>query len=208
MEALILPNTYIYCVKKENLRHYSTAPLWMKLFSYVTTLTTAFYAFHLFMDFALGDRFQASRWVKEVHFYIACFFPVFLLLTSTFNERKNLNRVAWIASCLFAVCIALNIPNSLELIEIYHLQYPTSIALITMVTVAIIHFVKKKKNVTDVIKLIWLFSLMYAYVVPNFVTKYHQAGWFIIAMQFIYPVMMTIALVQFYRKPKSTEYAA
>ncbi len=208
MEALILPNTYIYCVKKENLQHFSTSPLWMKAFSFLTAIATLFYAFHLVMDFALADKFEAARWVKEVHFYIAIYFPGFLLLTSTFNTRKSLHRAAWIAAIVFGVCIGLNIPNSYEIVDIYHLQYPTSLALLALLTVAIIHFVKKQKNSTDVIKLLWLFCLVYSYVVPNFVTKYHQAGWFILAMQFVFPVMMTIGLVQFFRKPKTPTHAA
>ncbi len=203
MATLNLPIPYIYCVKKANLRHYSSAPLWMKLLSFVVTIATLFFTFHLVMDLAFSDKFEAAMWVKEVHFYIACFVPGFLLLTSTFNDRKNLNRVVWSASILYAICIALNIPNSHEVIEIYHLQFPTSIALLVMLTAAIIHFVKKQKNVFDVIKLLWLFSFTYMYVVPKFVSKYHQAGWFLIAMQFLFPVVMAIGLIQFYRKPKS-----
>jgi hypothetical protein len=194
-------------VKNAGLRHYSTSPVWMKILSFLTAATTLFYAFHLFMDFVLKDQFEAAMWVREVHFYIACFFPGFLLLTSTIGENKVRARVMWAAAGLYAVCIALNIPNSHEVIEIYHLQYPTSIALLIMLTVAIIHFVKKKKNMTDVIKLAWLFSFTYMYVVPRFVPTKHQAGWFVIAMQVIYPIMMTIGLIQYYRKPKNSAYA-
>ena len=175
----------------------------MKLFSFLTALTTVFYAFHLVMDFYFSDRFEAAIWVKELHFNIALFFPVFLLLTSTIGERRNLNIVAWSAGILFATCTLLNIGNRYELYDIYHLQYPTGLALLTLLAVAIVHFVKKQKHVSDLLKLLWLFCLVYAFVVPNVVTKYHQAGWFIIAMQFLYPIMMAAGLLKYYQKPKT-----
>jgi hypothetical protein len=208
MQTLHFANPYIYNVKNTNLRSYATAPLWLKLFSFLTAATTLFYAFHLVMQFLFDDHVQRSIWLDEIHFYIPCFFPVFLLITSTFNERRNLNRVVWIASIVYALCLLINIPNAYDIISVYHLQYPTSVALLVMLTAAIIHFVKKRKNAVDVLKLVWLFCLVYGYAVPNFITKYHQAGWFLIGMQFLFPVMMTIALVQFFQKPKPTDHAA
>lgn len=202
MTTLNLGIPYIYAVKNGNLQHFSTAPMWMKILSIITSIATLFYAFHLVIKMGFDDQVVRSVWVDEVHFYIACFFPGFLLLSGTFPERKRLNRVAWMASLVYAVCLGLNIPNSHELIEIYHLQYPTSIALLTMLTVAVIHFVKKQRNVSDVLKLLWLFSFTYLYVVPKFVPKYHQAGWFLVAMQCLFPVVMAIGLIQFYRNPK------
>jgi|GEM_PF-1432209 hypothetical protein len=194
---------YIYCVKKENLQHYSTSPVWMKILAFLTAITTAFYAFHLIMDLFFSDQFEAARWVKEIYFYIGIFFPGFLILTGTFHENKVRNRIVWCAALVFGGCILLNIPNSLEIIDIYHLQYPTGLALLTLLVVAIIHFVKKQKNAVDVLKLLWLFSLTYTYIVPNVVVKYHQAGWFLLAMQVLYPIMMTTALIQFFNKPKT-----
>lgn len=208
MATLNLPIPYIYGMKNESWAHFSTAPVWIRIFSILTAATTVFYAFHLVILFAFEAQVSPANWINEIYFYIACVFPVFLLLIGTLSRNKKLARIAWPAALMFGICIALNIPNSMELINIYHLQFPASLGLLIALTVYIIYFIRKKKNVLDVIKLIWLFSFAYFYIVPKFISGGHQAGWFLVAMQFIYPVMMTYGLIQFFRTPKTNENAS
>lgn len=200
--TLNLAIPYICRMNSATWQHNSTAPLWIKILSWLTIATTAFFTFHLVILFGFGDQLSPATWITEIYFYVACFFPGFLVLTGSLNRKKKLARVLWIAIALYGICIALNIPNSHEIIEIYHLQFPTSIALLTMLIIYAIHFFQKEKNALDYVKFLWLFCFVYMYVVPKFVPGGHQAGWFLVGMQFIYPVMMTAGLIQFYRKPK------
>jgi len=188
-----------------NWQHNSTAPLWMKILSVIIALAVLFFVVHTAILFSWGDdqSFYIAPWTQEIYFNIWVAAPLFFFLTGH-SIRSKLSKLLIVFLTLFGVCYLLNIGNNYEWVDIPHLQFPMSAALLGILITWTITVFRRKKTVFDVLKFLWLFGFVYSFIVPKFVPGGHEAGNFLLASMFIFPFMMTVGLVQFYRKPKPT----
>lgn len=188
-------------------RHFSTAPLIIKFLSFITAVGTLFFIFHTAVQFIYekeidSGTYYIATWTQELYLNLWMALPLFLAIIGTTIHDKRVNKWLIVFVCIFGIGHLLNIGNAQEWVDIPHLQYPQSIALIGILTVWIIHITKKKKSIPDILKFIWLFGLTYSFVIPRFVPSGHEAGNFFLASMFVFPIMMIYGLVLFFKKPK------
>lgn len=191
-------------------RNYRTAPLSIKLLAWLCIPATLFFIFHTFVQFAYETEINEGRlaidtWVYELYHFIWWALPFFLFITGTMIAHKKLRILAAISGILFASCYFMNLGNAYEYVDIPHLQYPQSIALLGLFTTWMIHLLRRKKHFSDIFKFIWLFGLCYSFIVPRFVRSGHESGNFYLASLFVFPVMMTIGLIYFSNKNQTHE---
>lgn len=212
MNSVVLPNPYICPVNTANWQHHSTAPIFIRLLSYVSVIALGFFLFHTTIMFVYdaeinSGKFEVATWTQELYFNIWVALPLFLLVCGQSLQNKKLNKLLLVFTGLFAVCYLLNIGNAYEWVDIAHLQFPMSIALLGIFTIWIIAVLKRKKTILDILKLLWLFGLIYSFVVPRFVPSGHEAGNFLLGSMLVFPFMMTIGFIHFFRKPKTADHA-
>lgn len=186
-----------------NWQNFRTAPLALKLFSFLAVLGTVFFVFHSIILIVYSKTIEPQAWVQEVYFNIFTGIPIFLLFTGTMITEKRYRIALWTFLGIFILGHIINIFNTYEWIDIGGLQYPMSVALLSLFVTYCIHFFRKKKGILDIFKIIWFACLMWVYIAPRFIQSGHKAGWFLIAAQCIFPILMTIGLFQFYRNKQS-----
>lgn len=193
----------------KNRRHFSTAPLIIKILSLFTAAGTLFFVFHTIIQFIFEKEIESgtyyiATWTQELYLNLWMALPLFLALIGTTIHDRRVNKWLIAFVIVFGICHLLNIGNTQDWVDIPHLQFPQSIALIGINIVWIIHITKKKKSALDILKFIWLFGLTYSFVVPRFIpgSTMHQAGNFFLASMFVFPLMMILGLVLFIKKPK------
>lgn len=182
-----------------NWSHYKTAPLLLRIFSWITIAGTLFFMFHSVILIVYSDTLEPQAWVQEIYFNLFTALPIFLLFTGTLITEKKYRWPLWVFLGVFIIGHIINIFNTYELADIGGLQYPMSVALLGLFVTYVIHFIRKRKSVLDFLKISWFASLMWVYVAPRFIQSGHRAGWFLIAAECIFPVMMIVGLIQFYR---------
>ncbi|HTF04035.1 MAG TPA: hypothetical protein VK826_08415 [Bacteroidia bacterium] len=187
--------------------NYRTAPLLLKFFAWITILGTLFFVFHSIILIIFSKTLEPAAWIQEIYFNSFCVLPIFLLFTGTFITEKKYRIPLWLFLGIFAVGHAINMLNTYEIVDIGRLQYPMSVALLGLFITYLIHFIKKQKNVLDFLKIAWFAFVMWVYIAPRFIQSGHKAGWFLIAAQLIFPVMMAIGMYHFFRKPKTENIA-
>lgn len=204
---------YIYAVKSGHWQHHSTAPIWLRVLSYLTAAAVLFFLFHTLMLFVYSTEidngdFYIAAWTQEIYFNVWVAAPLFLALCGRSFGTERIGKMLLIFTVLFGIFYLVNIGNTYEWLDIAHLQYPMSALLLCILITWSIIAARRKKTVLDGLKFVWLFGFIYAFIVPRFVPSGHQAGNFLLASMFIFPFMMTLGFVQFFRKPKNTEHAA
>jgi hypothetical protein len=195
---------YIYPMNTANWQKNFTAPIGIKILAVIAALATAFFVFHTAMMFAYDEEitrgtFYIAAWTQEIYFNIWVAAPVVLFLIGKSMQSKQ-SKLLIVFTALFAVCYLLNIGNTYEWIDIPHLQFPMSAALLGILITWIITVIKRKKTVLDALKFLWLFGFVYSFIVPRFVPGGHEAGNFLLGSMFVFPFMMTLGLLQFYRR--------
>src|SRR3989338_6176201 len=161
--------------------HFHTAPLAIKALSVLCVFGTLFFIFHTIAQFIYekeiaAGTFYIAPWTQELYLNLWVALPVFLVLTGTAIRNPRVKKPIVVFVLLFGVCYVLNIGNVYEWVDIPHLQYPQSVALIGMLVCWIINITKKKKSALDILKFICLFGLSYAFIVPRFVRSGHELG--------------------------------
>lgn len=195
-----------------NWQHHSSAPLWVKLFSYISVAALLFFVLHTAILFIYageidGGKFNVETWTQELYLNIWAVLPVFLFVTGKSLQQKPEGRTLLICAALFAALYLLNFGNTYEWLDIPHLQYPMTLLLLIILGVWIAAVAKRKKTISDALKFIWLFGFVYSFAVPRFVPSGHEAGNFMLASMFIFPFMMAVGFVHFFRKPKTIAHA-
>lgn len=153
-----------------------------------------------------NGKFSVATWTQELYFNIWVALPLFLFICGKSLQDNKLNKLLLVFTGLFGVCYLLNIGNAYEWVDIPHLQFPMSIALLGILTTWLLAVRKRKKSVLDLLKLLWLFGLIYSFVVPRFVPSGHEAGNFLLGSMFVFPFMMTLGFVQFFYSPKASQH--
>jgi hypothetical protein len=188
-----------------NWQHSSTAPFFVKLLAYVSLIALGFFLVHTLVMF--NGSFNAAVWTQELYFNIWVALPLFLFITGKSVLQKPQGKILIVLALLFGICYLLNVGNTYEWVDIRHLQYPMSILLLGILITWITAVLKRKKTMLDGLKFLWLFGFIYSYIVPRFVPSGHEAGNFLLGSMFVFPFMMALGFVQFFRKPKPAEYA-
>jgi hypothetical protein len=187
--------------------NYRTAPLALKIFAWAAVAGTLFFVSHSIILIVFSKTIEPEPWLQEIYFNTFCALPIFFLFTGTLITEKKSRIPLWLFLGIFVVGHIINIFNTYELLDIGGLQYPMSVALLGLFITYFIHFVKKKKDILDFLKVTWFACLMWVYIAPRFIQSGHRAGWFLIAAQVVFPVMMIIGLYSFFRKPKTENIA-
>lgn len=188
------------------LRHHATAPLWYRLIAYIAVAGTLFYIFHTIILFIFSATVEPAVWVQELYFNIFVGMPLFLFAQGEMISRKSYKYPALIFMGIAILGYAANFLNAYEFIDVSGLQWPTSIALLGLLITYLIHFSTKKKTLNDVLKLAWFVCIFWVFIAKRFVPHGGYAGWFLIAAQLIYPVMMITGLYKFFQSPKSQNH--
>lgn len=149
-----------------------------------------------------NETFTVATWVQELYFNIWVVLPICLLVTGKSLQNNKLNKLLLAFSALFAICYLLNIGNTYEWVDIPHLQFPTSVALLGILVTWIIIVSQRKKSILDALKFLWLFGMIYSFIVPRFVPGGHEAGNFLLGSMLVFPFMMILGFIQFFQKPK------
>jgi hypothetical protein len=199
---------YIYSVNTGAWQHHSSAPLAVKLLVYISFTALLFFLFHAAMMFTHDEEinngtYSVATWVQELYFNIWVTLPAVLLVTGKSLQDKKRSKLLLAFCALFAVCHLLNIGNTYEWVDIRHLQYPSSIALLGILITWIIIVSKRRKTILDALKLLWLFGMIYSFIVPRFVPGGHEAGNFLVGSMLVFPFMMAVGFVNFFRKPNT-----
>lgn len=155
-----------------------------------------------------AGTFYVAPWTQELYFNVWVAAPLFLALTGKSFAAGRTGKTVLAFTVLFGILYIVNIGNTYEWLDIAHLQYPMSILLLGILITWSLIVARRKNTILDALKFLWLFGFIYAYVVPRFVPGGHEAGNFLLGSMFVFPFMMTLGLVLFYRKPKPTEHAA
>jgi hypothetical protein len=178
--------------------NYRTAPLLIKLFGWLCIPATLFFVVHTIIQFIYSDTIIYAVWIDELYHVLWNALPVFLYLSGSMIADKKLRITTNVFIVLYGSFSLLNFGNAYEWVDIPHLQYPQTIALIGLLTTWLIHLFRRKKHILDLFKFIWLFGLTYVFAVPRFVQSGHEAGNFYFASLFAFPVMMGIGLYLFF----------
>lgn len=212
MTAIELPIPYIYGMNSERWKHNSTAPVWIKSLVWFSMLATLFFIVHTSVLFIFSEEigkgtFYIAAWTQEIYFNIWVAVPLMLFLVGKSLNGTTASKVLVWFTGLFGACYLLNIGNTYEWVDIPHLQFPMSAFLLGILITWITIVIKRKKTVLDGLKFIWLLGFAYSFIVPRFVSGGHEAGNFLLASMFVFPFMMLVGSVQFFRKPKTITHA-
>lgn len=178
--------------------NYKHSPTSIKILGWLCIPAVLFFIAHTIIQFVYADDIIFSPWIGELYTMIWLATPLFLYLTGSMIGNKKMRITTNVFLVLYGSCFLLNLGNAYEWVDIPHLQYPMSIALLGILTLWIIHVIRREKNILDLFKFIWLFGLTYSFIVPKFVPHKHEAGNFYFASIFIFPVMMIIGLYYFF----------
>lgn len=174
------------------------APVAIKALAWFSVLATIFVVAHSIIQFVFADDVAFEPWIGELYFALWQATPVFLYLTGSMIAEKKLRITANIFMVFYATYYLVNIGNAYEWVDIPHLQYPASAALIGLLVTWFIHFFRRKKEINDFFKFVWLFGLVYFFAVPRFVQSDHEGGNFYLASLAAFPIMMSIGLYKFF----------
>ncbi|MCK6640888.1 MAG: hypothetical protein L6Q81_12475 [Bacteroidia bacterium] len=188
------------------LRHHATAPLWYRLIAYIAVAGTLFYIFHTVILFIFSATLEPAVWVQELYFNIFVGMPVFLFARGEMISRKSYKYPSLIFMGIAILGYGANFLNAYEVIDVSGLQWPTSFALLGLLITYLIHFITKKKSLTDYLKLAWFACIFWVFIAKRFVPHGGYAGWFLIAAQVIYPFMMIAGLLHFFKSPKNENH--
>jgi hypothetical protein len=188
------------------LRHHATSPFWYRLLAYFAVAGTLFYIFHTIILFIFSATIEPEVWVQELYFNIFLGLPLFLFARGEMISRKSYRLPALIFMGISLLGYGANFLNAYEIIDVSGLQWPTSFALLGLFITYFIHFISKKKNIADYLKLVWFACIFWVFIAKRFVPHGGYAGWFLIAAQFIFPVMMIAGLFQYFKSPNSKNH--
>lgn len=186
---------------------FHTAPILIKILSVLSAIGTLFFLFHTIAQFIYekeinAGTFYIAPWTQELYLNLWVALPLFFVITGTAVRNNRIKKPLIAFVILFGVCYLLNFGNTYDWVDIPHLQYPQSVALIGINVTWIMHIAKKKKSVLDILKFIWLFGLTYAFVIPRFIRSGHESGNFFLVSMFVFPAMMILGLFYFFKKQK------
>lgn len=139
------------------------APLAVKILAWLCIPITLFFLAHTIIRFAFSSSLNYEIWIDEIYLGLWVVAPIFLYLTGSLISEKRLRIITNCALLLFGSCYLLNLANLYEWVDIPHLQYPMSVALITILVVWFKHLYRTGalKFTGTLKKLAVTFAVMY-----------------------------------------------
>ncbi len=180
--------------------HNKTAPVLIKILAWLAVVATLFFVVHAIILVVFAETIEPQAWVQEFYLHIFSGLPLFLLLIGSMICERKYRILLWSFLGIFLVGHFINILNTYEILDVGGLQYPMCIALLGLFITYLFHLFNKKKVLNDFFKLSWFTCLAWVYIAPRFIQSGHKAGWFLLAAQIIFPIMMTVGLFTFFKK--------
>jgi hypothetical protein len=181
-------------------QHYATAPVWLKILSWICLVSTGFVSFHSIM---LWGDYQPENWVQEIYFNLLCGLPLFVFTIGSMIQNKKFRWPLLVFGGVFGGGYLLNIFNKWYELEISHLQWVGGISLLGWFVSYCIHLVKKNKKAYDIVHFIWFASISWSYIAQRFVPGGGKAGYFLLTSMILFPVIMVWGFIRFFKEPKA-----
>ncbi|CAN5913322.1 hypothetical protein BH11BAC7_BH11BAC7_08550 [soil metagenome] len=180
-----------------NTNYYNASPL-LRISGIACIPVFLFVVVHIVMGYF---EIYPVAWLRELHFILQNGLPFFLFLTGTFIHNKKLRIPLLIFFPVFIIGYTIKTLDFWGLIDVHGVKWIICPALLGLLITYVIHFfAKKSKRVLDYLKIIWLLCLSYVLFSIYFPIKFHTI-YFFEASTWILILLMTLGLVNFFRKP-------